>query len=1378
MDIQELIQTIQTHHPEELTDRQIREIQEQLPKSIELREAMMTALSIDPSADKRPAVPEGFEKIAAMLRAPESDDQNKHPLLHTVMLLAVIGGVAASVIMNLPKDKDTPDPPTATQPADTVTTKPVEPHVATRPATRPTEVAATKPAAPVKKPDDPTTAPATQPAKPVALEAAFPLKWIDYALPGSDDQSDWRAHIEKLFIPEGGAKAPKFSRDGKYFQINGSYRLGTVPGPAKLLRLDFRSARQFELEFANGDSKVLIVIEPSTQIRMVSIARKAGDAKPSVIDSCDDHYRWQSYRCYGVDIRCQDGRMMICRGEVPIMSVAIDKLPTSGKLKCSSTNMNLAEIRAAAPLALPKKTVDPASITKTSAAAMEWTLDPKDKKIEEVELASDKATGETTLISKIDYLHAKASFSVDIAPSIGVELTIHVAKFHPTTVVSVQSEAGGDYIRFDREGDLFVIQTGDRGRKALAIAEGQAVGKEFWIRIRTAGDFWGIWLSPDSKRWWRKLSGQSTNKIKQVRFGIELPGAKKKDQGPRNTTIGEITIRRFQAFAKLADPKLVAKILKSMPDKLLENYHRSKIMAPLAELADKNVSKRRWTMACNAVIASRAVHWNVRSGAMRDLLLDAIALGTPDDTPKILAAIDELSEIGWQTGELGRIQHEAYTELARRLLESGKPESVGDILSASYLSPIGRTKSLVVAPKLLRIRLQDLIARGQWETVRREAMRAIYHAGSTNSWEDRHILAFTKWALSEARSHMTIKADPKTSETPTAMRHSLVVNDDREMLNTLGEFMFLVKGKHYKDACKRITSRSLSDDLVSLGDEEDLLQSSHFRVREVIRSTPELREVLARDYTEIGMIRLERARRQNDLAGLKSLAVQFYGTSPGFGAMHVLADRDLSNGNFWGAAGRYRMLSEEEGYEKRSDAAAKFRLASAMLGRLAGKPADKPIALPGGTFTAAEFEKMVTSLAANRKAKPLAGSNNKPFPAPEPRGSKARLHNLGQIGGEQLPGRSRTVEPASFTFDSQRMIISFADKLIAIDGNSRKIVWFHEPDSRQRGGRKRNRRGKTLLALSARPLQIGDKTFIRHGSTGRPLTCLDTKTGKPIWSKSYDHYVLSDPILIGSWVSVITASHDSSSASLQLHRVSPETGESSLSSPLVRTRDLPPTMGRAAIVGDAVIFRAEGCLVNCSTRGTIRWAKRVPFVPAEVLPDLHADSPLENMIVRNENVIFSLPGCPYVMCVSARSGRTLWSLARGESTRVMGLHADSLIVAESDRILGVNPDTGKVKWRSKITDTMTVATTAGKDSLLTVGLAKPKTGQHGTAPHNGRFLRWISARNGDVVKEIPVHGDESLYGAIQIASDGKRVFGLSNYEQNKLPKIFMIDIEN
>jgi len=333
-------------------------------------------------------------------------------------------------------------------------------------------------------------------------------------------------------------------------------------------------------------------------------------------------------------------------------------------------------------------------------------------------------------------------------------------------------------------------------------------------------------------------------------------------------------------------------------------------------------------------------------------------------------------------------------------------------------------------------------------------------------------------------------------------------------------------------------------------------------------------------------------------------------------------------------------------------------------------------------------------------------------------------------------------------------------------------LWPIETDAQQPGG-------KIEGALASGPLQIAGRLFLRNGSAGRPLTCIDVATGKFLWSRRYDDEVLSDPFAIGSWVSVITASSgDFASTGLQLHRISPETGESSVSSELVRVRDARPVIGRPALVGDSILFRARGCLINCGVSGEIRWARRLRFVPRQALPDLHEDRAPDDMAVHDGNVIFSLPGCPYITCVSAGSGQAVWSFTICPPARLLGLHGRNAIVSEPDRIFALDADTGKLRWQRRRTGPATAMLPAGGDTLVSVRLDKP-AGQPADGVLPGRYVRWISCKDGRTVKEIPVEGETSLHGVVHISSDGKRIFGLAGHTAAKhgLPGVFAIEMQ-
>lgn len=794
-------------------------------------------------------------------------------------------------------------------------------------------------------------------------------------------------------------------------------------------------------------------------------------------------------------------------------------------------------------------------------------------------------------------------------------------------------------------------------------------------------------------------------------------------------------------------------------------------MAILAGARGQGVDPDQWRRACDVILASHPRLWQVRQAAMRELFLGACR--RPDvDVEAVLAAMEGamgelygLSRI--QVAHLPDLRQEVLATLGRSCLDAGRPGAIKALLDASYARPAAGVPSpsaatQVGSPGLLRMALLDLMARKEWASVRLEAMRAMYLGHGRYGYTAGSPLA--RWAAAEAHVHLAKPAGPEAPAEPADGQHGLVIRDEGKVMNTLGEFFALVGGGHYEAACKTLTREPLPDVLAALGGEGDLLRSSHFRVREVLRTTPRMRDILKKRYNEIGMIRLGRARRRGDLSALRSLSAQFYGTPPGYGAMHALADRDLSGGDFRGAAAGYEVLRAADDYPRRLDAAVKFRLVWAMLGQLAGKPVTGGEALPEGTDSPEEFERMVHRLAAARRSAVISAATTPVGPGPG--AAWARLTILADTGDKKASSRRTTASTVTLIVDGERLVICQAGAMRAIDWKSRKVLWAIEAKTKPRAA---------TAPDTARPLRIGQRVYLCQGLTGRPLVCFDAKTGRQLWSRQYGAHVVSDPIRTGSGLSVIAAD---ASGGLHLHRVSAETGDPTTSSELVRVRDDRPTVGRPVVVGEAMLFRTAGCLVCCDRRGAVRWVRRLPLVPATVLPDLHTAAAQGDMIVwRDRHVIFSAPGCPRITCVSAESGQVLWSVLIHSATRLIGLVGDSVILAESDTIAALDPASGTVRWQRRCETAGVGILPAAEDTLLLVRLRQQSSRRKDT-PLQGRDIRWLAARDGRTVKELSIEGDVEIHTVSHLSGDGERLYGVADLSARKSGpgKVFLVEL--
>jgi hypothetical protein len=118
----------------------------------------------------------------------------------------------------------------------------------------------------------------------------------------------------------------------------------------------------------------------------------------------------------------------------------------------------------------------------------------------------------------------------------------------------------------------------------------------------------------------------------------------------------------------------------------------------------------------------------------------------------------------------------------------------------------------------------------------------------------------------------------------------------------------------------------------------------------------------------------------------------------------------------------------------------------------------------------------------------------------------------------------------------------------------------------------------------------------------------------------------------------------------------------------------------------------------------------------------------------------------------------------------------SVIVVESDRICALDPATGKIRWQRRCSTEDMGILPAEKDTLVLVRLKKPSA-EPKSILHQGRYLRWISAKDGRVARELRIDGDPVIYDVWKLFSDGKRFFGLSNVKAGQSrSKVFQIDI--
>jgi len=1363
MDVPSLIALIRLRLDQNLTDEQRQALRAKLTDQAALCDALAEKLSPEQEEQAGIQLPSmSFDEIVALIDALTDEQWKPRSLMPALVgfgLLVVAGVIALVMHMQPPAGDDV----ATTHPADNAATQ----QATTQPTTRPAGGDATASnGTATTGPATATTGPAT---RPVALTAA-PMTWQEFVLPAQYQSRSVEGRTAGLFLDKDG-KDSVTAKSRREIRLQGTYRLGMMPAAGTMLRLGVADAQELILTFWSGRQGVRIAIDGRRWV-IQGYALTRDGPREMITESHSDRGMWQWYGRGVFDVRYQDGALLVCRGEIPMVRIPLAAAPVEGSVTARNARLWQGEVLSCRPLpARTPREARPRPLERIMPATLAWAVDGGG----EPALMSDPDTGVVSLSAATNRDEGRAWCELDLPLLTGLEVTVHVRR--ATAPTSVFARVGNSYYQMQLHSHKGkrVVDPGDRGTMDADVRDGRIVGEQFWVRFRCGIDTILAWTSADGKTWWPRRAQGLYGKRGPFQLGLYAH----RDKAAHDIEIGEITVRRFDTIRRVVgvDAALVAKVAAAVDNTVMQASTREKALAVLAGAREQDVDPRRWTTACNMTLATASQHGKVRAEAMGALLVSHCAEATDAQVTGVLDALTELQDLT-NSYDLAGVLDGVFSAMGRLCLDAGRPQTLKAIMDASYRrpSPDGRpwTGSRGgVAMDLLRIVLLDAMARDDWQRVRYEARRAMFMACGPGQ---RDSPALAKWAFDEADIRLG-PDDEGDIHTPAAAmwRHPLVVGNYPAVMNVLGEFMFLMKGTHHADACKTVTSRILPDTLVPFDETGEVLQSSHFMIREMIRTTPEMHTLLTdKAYASIGMIRLERARKQNDLATLESLAAQFYGTEPGLGATHVLADRDLSTGNFSSAASRYGALKDDAQYTRRAEAAAKFRLANAMMGVLAGKPVTQSVTLTDQTLSAEQFEQMVTQIASARKSdRPAGAGGGKPV-APGPTGGAARLTHLADVPGSNIRSQRRVPTATAFVLDGDRLYVNHTGRFFAVNCASKEVLWSHLPDpAAPRTARPPQHAGQD----AARILHVDGRLYLRSDLEGRPLACFDAKTGKQLWQRRYDHRVLSDPIMVGSSACVISARHDTSDA-LFLHRVFPDSGEASLSYRLVSVRDEWPAVGRPVVVGDAMIFRTAGCLINCDVRGTIRWARRLPFVPAAVLPELHTDVALDDVIVwQDKSVIFTAPGCPNITSVDAVGGAVRWTLMIHSPTQLIGPIGDNVIALESGRIRALDAATGAVRWTRLLdAEGMTRVLPAANDTLALVALAKVQTRR---TPPTGRTVRWLSARDGTTVGEIPIEGDLSLYDVHTLSADATRIVGVSNVVKSKphAGKVFMIEFD-
>jgi len=1201
--------------------------------------------------------------------------------------------------------------------------------------------------------------PATQPHPPKP-----PPRWELFDLPPPMDSGSLREHFLALFEPISGAYVRTRSH---YVELRGTYRLKGRLGGGLALRLAADNVEELSLEAWNGDEGARIAIDEGRQLLGCRLIRRRGQAVPQAVIRDP---RWEHFHRAPIDFRCQDGRLIAACGDVALLAVPLAKPPDEVRLetKCKLVVCHRLPCR---PLRLPPPTAAALLLDSDRPNGLKWSAD----KLNGAELFRHP-DGSLELTGKD--LKGDAVTTTQLTTAVGKEISLRFGEMTDKTGFIARMQEDRRYVKHYvvRHGGVNVLagSASDRGQRDRALRQGLVFDKEFWVRFRVGLDHVRVAMSADGNRWCPlrediQLDGGSPAG-EEIAFSLFLP----RRGGPHRAKLTGIRIRAFEAIRKLADGGLLARVPDSEEIRNARTF--DKIWPLLLAARPDSAPAWKWRVACDAAMLGRSRYTTVRSAAARDLIETAIP--NAPDAGAILRAIEEFAELSFAGRDHSRadLLQGLYDRLAQRCFARGERERLTELMDSWLNRAMGTIRQRsssrsFLPPALTRLTLYHLLDSEQWEELACQSARALFLHRSARGelpdyWKSESSpLRLIRWMASEARAVVGEPSDDPGDVWEGSWRHPLMVQTDRETLNAISEFIASVNIEAYENAARTLASQTLPDGIVPTGPDDRLYRAIRFHIRQLIQTHPQLARLLRERFAPLAGVRLQRALLAGDVETLRTLAVYFHGTEPARRALHRLADRELSMGNGASAAVKYQTLMEDEADAADRDVlAAKYRLASALAGQLAGEPVTRPVELPGKRIGPDEFEAMIASLVKARRSgvgETIAVARGRPAPA----AGRPAFTRLCTLTAESDDNSRPFTRHVAWAVNGRTLLISQRGRLTAVHRDDARTLWAHQESLKS---------SSSTPGSGAWPLVSGNRLYARMKCRREDLlACIDLAGGKCLWRQRYDDGILSDPILANSRLYVVTyRSTRGGSTDLYLRRVSPETGRSSLAVRLIALRRYSGMLrpGRLVLAGDSLLFRSSATLLCCDLLGEVRWIRRLTFIPPDVDRRLLEDVLPAAPVVSDRNVILTAPASPSLECIDVRTGSRVWSHLQPQLRKLVGLIGSTVVLVTAGHIEGIDAATGKLLWRVANTAHPDAVVPAEKHSILCVTLDRVDPKHKGKYGREVRRVRWLSAADGSEIRSVAVSDpalSEKLYDVIALYATGGEVVALGSYDRNR-----------
>ena len=1036
-----------------------------------------------------------------------------------------------------------------------------------------------------------------------------------------------------------------------------------------------------------------------------------GQPPPMLLLATDDH-RAERLGGNTYEVRCQDGAVVLTRGDVRLLTAPLGGQPAGVYLESPGpqgvTLGDLAMCRSG-PVPDDPPPEHPLVLGQQPPAALAW------------QEALAQGTRFTRLADGGVELSARAgagpAWVTLPMPRPGLyEVALEIQSASPGSGVFLSDGQqppfqGIEFVRHPNNAWTVLVPSRYGKQPAVAAAPNHEqrivpyAGGRQWLRLVSTPGVWKCWTSGDGIHWGQALppsrDGQSWRSL-----GLYVDSSGKRAASAGNSAaaiqVRTVQVRQLDGLSPSAPAVAVREDFGRLADRLRQ---AGSLEARLA------------------------------------LLQDVALLSGPDDRDeRCLACWEQLLRSLSSNGS------EADFDRARRsfLLSSLGPEP--------KKAPALPVADVPVPWQIARDRLLLLVARQQWDELYRWCGQLIYwHRAQDRrvTWlpEQAPLSDLLGWIVEELGAAHGGPDGSKTVAPEMNWQRSLALPVNRDALNFLSELQAAAADRLFQDVAHGLAAASLPAGGGLVPDTEDTVLYASFptAVQLLVDRYPQIRQAISESTTAADRLRVAETMTQGDPSAVERLTVQYCGTPVAAAAYAWLGDRALSGGAFARAWADYRRAEAAALPAERPVLAARIRLASALLGRDEGQPVRLPVQLGGQEITPEQFEQWVREILG--RDRPAGPSQARPQEQPlrlspsglEPARRASFDGDLGQAGPPDPATPGARPLPAAGDWPARQLAtVAAGDLLLA--SNRFQLAAFALPDGQRRwvyglGKEQGPRHGWPLVPM--RPAVASQRVYARLlPKSGHPqIACLDLASGQRLWQRDCPGDIISDPLLLGPRLLVLAVESlaGQTAAPLWWVELDRDSGDVLARKLLLELRSpwAAQQTCQATVVGQRVVVAVGGLVFSFDPDQQICWLRSNLCPPPPLDPSPGTLSP-EPPLAANGRLYVTQSGLLSVECLDAETGQFHWRRCLLGLGRILGLVDGRLLVRAGESLVALRAETGDVLWRHEVPALLEGIVQPSAELLLCGGRQRLEGGNF--CP----VLDWLDLKTGRTVARSPL----------------------------------------